>query len=47
MWTLEFELTYLDEVRKVTRQEVREAARRYLAPERFTVAALGPDHDGA
>lgn len=47
VWTLDFELTYLDEVRKVTREAVREAARRYLAPERFTVAALGPDHDGA
>jgi predicted Zn-dependent peptidase len=45
VWTLEFELTYLDEVRRVTREQVREAARRWLSPTRFTLAALGPPED--
>ena len=42
VWTLEFELGYLDAVRKVTREQVREAARRYLTPDRFTAALLTP-----
>ncbi len=42
VWTLDFELTYLEEVRKVTREQIREAARRYLPPDRFTMAALAP-----
>ena len=42
IWTLEFELGYLDEVRKVTREQIREAAARYLAPDRFTSAVLTP-----
>lgn len=41
-WTLEFELTYLDRVRTVSAEDVLAAARRYLAPDRFTVAALTP-----
>jgi zinc protease len=42
VWTLDFELGYLDEVRKVTRERVREAARRYLAADRYTTAVLTP-----
>jgi zinc protease len=41
VWTLEFELGYLDAVRRVTREAMREAARRYLHPDRFTGAAIG------
>ncbi|HYM81438.1 MAG TPA: pitrilysin family protein [Candidatus Limnocylindria bacterium] len=33
---------YLERILAVTRDQVHEAARRYLAPERFTLAALGP-----
>jgi zinc protease len=43
VWTLEFELGYLDEVRKVTRERIQEVAERYLVPDRFTVAVLTPD----
>ncbi|MBI4013549.1 MAG: insulinase family protein [Candidatus Rokubacteria bacterium] len=43
IWTLEFELGYLDEVRKVTRDRIRDAAACYLAPDRFTSAVLTPD----
>jgi zinc protease len=43
VWTLEFELGYLDEVRKVTRDRIQEVAERYLGPDRFTVAVLTPD----
>lgn len=42
VWTLEFELGYLDAVRRVTREQIREAARRYLTPDRYTAAALLP-----
>ncbi|MBI2466263.1 MAG: insulinase family protein [Candidatus Rokubacteria bacterium] len=42
VWTLEFELGYLEAVRRVTREEIREAARRYLTPDRYTAAALLP-----
>lgn len=45
VWTLDFELTYLDEVRKVTRDRIREAARRYLVPDRFTAAVLRPQDE--
>jgi zinc protease len=47
VWTLEFELTYLDAIRRVTREGMREAARRHLAPDRFTGVALGPGEAGA
>jgi zinc protease len=43
MWTLEFELGYLDEIRKVTREQILEVAERYLVVDRFTVAVLAPD----
>jgi zinc protease len=42
VWTLDFELTYLDEIRGVTREQVEGAARRYLRPDRYTAAAVGP-----
>jgi zinc protease len=42
VWTLDFELTYLDEIRKVTREQIAAAARRYLVPDRFTAATLEP-----
>ncbi len=42
VWTLDFELTYLDRVRQVTRDQLHEAARRYLVLERFTWATLRP-----
>jgi zinc protease len=42
VWTLEFELGYLDEIRKVTPERVRASAQRYLAPDRFTMAVLTP-----
>jgi zinc protease len=45
VWTLEFELGYLDAVRQVTRERVRDAAARYLAPDRFTAALLRPNGD--
>ena len=41
MWTLEFELGYVDAVRRVTRETMRAAARRYLRPDRFTGAVIG------
>jgi zinc protease len=42
VWTLDFELGYLAEIRKVTRERVREAARRYLGADRYSLALLGP-----
>ena len=41
VWTLEFELGYVDAVRRVTREAMREAARRHLRPDRFTGAVIG------
>jgi zinc protease len=41
VWTLEFEMGYLDAVRGVTRDAMREAVRRHLRPDRFTGAAIG------
>jgi zinc protease len=43
VWTLEFELGYLDAVRQVTRERLRDAAARHLVPDRFTAALLHPD----
>ena len=42
VWTIEFELGYLDAVRSVTREAMREAARRHLRRDRFTGATIGP-----
>jgi zinc protease len=41
VWTLEFELGYIDAVRRVTREAMRDAARRHLRPDRFTGAVIG------
>jgi zinc protease len=41
VWTLEFELGYVDAVRRVTREAMRDAARRHLGPDCFTGAAIG------
>ena len=41
VWTLEFELGYVDAVRRVTREAMREAARRHLRPDHFTGAVIG------
>jgi len=46
-WSVEFELGYLDAVRRVTRERLREVARRYLDPDRFTGTALGPGETAA
>jgi zinc protease len=46
LWTLDFELGYMDAVRRVTADRVRDAARRYLAPDRFTAALLAPGGNG-
>jgi zinc protease len=43
VWTLDFELGYLAEIRKVTRERIRDAARRYLGAARYSLAVLGPD----
>jgi predicted Zn-dependent peptidase len=37
---------YLERVLAVTPAEVHEVAKRYLRPERFALAALGPEHQG-
>ena len=42
VWTLEFELGYLLAVGRVTHEEVRAAARRYLTPDRFVRVSLVP-----
>lgn len=41
VWTLEFELGYVDAVRRVTREAMRDAARRHLRSDRFTGAVIG------
>jgi zinc protease len=46
VWTLEFELGYLDAVRRVTREAARDAAGRHLRPDRFTGAAIGAGAGG-
>jgi predicted Zn-dependent peptidase len=42
VWSIDFELGYLDAVRRVTRDAMREAARRHLRLDRFTGAVIGP-----
>ncbi|MCS7235315.1 MAG: pitrilysin family protein [Armatimonadota bacterium] len=39
---LDYHRTYLDNVRRVTREEVLEVARRYLDPDRYAVVAIRP-----
>jgi zinc protease len=46
VWTLEFELGYVDAIRRVTREAMREAVRRHLRPDRFTGAVVGPEAAG-
>jgi zinc protease len=46
VWTLEFELGYVDAVRRVTREDMRHAARRHLRADRFTSAVIGPEAAG-
>jgi predicted Zn-dependent peptidase len=46
VWTLEFELGYVDAIRRVTRESMREAVRRHLRPDRFTGAVVGPEAAG-
>ena len=46
VWTLEFELGYVDAVRRVTREGMRDAARRHLRPDRFTGAVIGAGGSG-
>jgi zinc protease len=46
VWTIEFELGYVDAVRRVTRESMREAARRHLRPDRFTGAVIGAGSPG-
>jgi zinc protease len=41
VWTLEFELGYVDAVRRVTREAMRDAARRHLRRDRLTGAVIG------
>jgi zinc protease len=41
VWTIEFELEYVEAVRRVTREAMRDAARRHLRPDRFTGAVIG------
>jgi len=42
VWRLEAELRYLDDLRAVSRQQIQEAARRYLDPERYVRLAFVP-----
>ena len=46
VWTIEFELGYVDAVRRVTREGIRQAAHRHLRPDRFTGAVIGPASTG-
>lgn len=42
VWRLEEELRYLERLRSVTYDQIREAARRYLLPDRYAVLVLAP-----
>jgi zinc protease len=46
LWSLEFELGYLDAARRVTRDDLGAVADRYLALDRFTGAVLAPAPPG-
>jgi predicted Zn-dependent peptidase len=46
LWTIEFELGYVDAIHRVTREDMREAARRHLRPDRFTGAVIGAGSPG-
>lgn len=46
VWHLEEQLRYLERLRSVTREEIREAARRYLLPDRYAVLVFTPPGSG-
>jgi len=41
-WTLEAELGYVDRLRQITREQIQDAARRYLARTRYARLAFTP-----
>src|SRR5262245_1774000 len=41
-WTLDAELTYVDRLRKITRQQIQDAARRYLSRSDYALIAFVP-----
>jgi zinc protease len=41
-WTLDAELTYIDRLRKITREQIRDAARRYLSRTDYALIAFVP-----
>ncbi|MGH7333063.1 MAG: hypothetical protein ACREKS_10045, partial [Candidatus Rokuibacteriota bacterium] len=41
-WTLEAELMYVDRLRKVTREQIRDAARKYLSRTNYAQVAFVP-----
>ena len=41
-WTLEAELTYVDRLRKITNEQIRDAARRYLSQENYALITFTP-----
>jgi zinc protease len=43
VWTLDFELGYVEAARRVTREQIRDTARRFLGSDRYTAATLGPN----
>jgi zinc protease len=46
VWRLEEELRYLDRLRAVTREQIREVARRYLHIDRYSAVVFSPGRDG-
>ncbi|MBI4587652.1 MAG: insulinase family protein [Candidatus Rokubacteria bacterium] len=46
IWRLEEELRYLDRLRDVTREQIREVARRYLPADRYALLAFAPPAGG-
>src|SRR5262245_14546062 len=41
-WTLDAELGYVDRLRKITREQIRDAARKYLSRDTYAVIAFAP-----
>jgi zinc protease len=41
-WTLDAELGYVDRLRKITREQIRDAARKYLSRDNYAVIAFTP-----
>lgn len=46
VWRLEEELRYLERIRSVTREQIQDAARRYLLADRYAVLAFTPASEG-